>query len=614
MSFAYKKLNLQDVSTEQYTANKGYSSSLENLLDGGYSVLFGQRPVSGTLFSPTTSPQNPDGSYRELVYEGIKHLYYYNYITGSLTGSFFRSSSYDNFDQTNLVSGGLDTVVKQFPLQGGYRDLYGSQSLYDESIFDGSNQANLLVLDFAKDKFGSGVNPGTFKISSSQYLIKDDGLGNIYAYTASVFQAPYSGDDSNYTGVVYGPNSSSVHPLDVDNAHTTYIGNIIYSHGVAVVTHPEFLCILGSSPVAINDKSLLLNVSCSKVIDLLKNDFDDCYNIDPTTIVFHDTGSWPFNYSIDQNGFLTLTPDEISTTPGNYSLGYTVRNELGRTSNSASLELILEKENLTGSLIQIENVCFPDQLQGGDSNITIPHPQGAVTFSIDFGVPHYSWSNDGLNYKEVPDLCFPVVSGSISASLDGIIYIKDREETVYELPYSNTYGELVVNVATQSVGWCVNDPFVFPSPSATPTPTRSKTPSISISKTPSLTPTPSPSFQNTPSRTASPTPTRTASVTPSRTRTRTRSITPSISAACGTHNQTLELLNSSDCDDFNSFALLKTNNAIWSQTTLLVSAGNCSAANLGWYTDGFLLAYWGGSSFTNVQICQTGGGGGNSSN
>lgn len=614
MSFAYKKLNLQDVSTEQYTANKGYSSSLENLLDSGYTVLFGQRPVSGALFTPTTSPQNPDGSYRELVYEGIKHLYYYNYITGSLTGSFFRSSSYDNFDQTTLVSGGLDTVIKQFPLRGGYRDLYGSQSLYDDSQYDGSNQASILVLDFAKDKIGSGVNPGSFKISSSQYLIKDDGLGNIYAYTASVFQAPYSGEDSDYNGVVYGPNSSSVHPLNVENAHTTYIGNIIYSHGVAVVTHPEFLCILGSSPVAVNDFQTRLNVSCSKVIDLLINDFDDCYSLDPETIVFHDTGSWPFNYSMDSNGFITLTPDEISTTPGEYSLGYTVRNELGRTSNSASLELILEKENLTGSLIQIENVCFPDQIQGQGNTFaanTQPHPQGAVTFSIDFGVPHYSWSNDGFNYKEVPDLCFPVVSGSISASLDGIIYIKDREETVYELPYSNTYPALELNVVTQSVGWCVNNPFIFPSPSQTPSPTRSKTPSISISKTPSLTPTPSATPGAVPS-TPSPTRTPTVTTTPSRTKTATRSVTPSTSYTCGTTTEILTLLNSEDCDDEQITLFLRTNNSQWQQSTFLAYLNGCATATIGWYTDGFLLSYWNGSSFVNTQLCNSGGGGSSS--
>jgi len=615
MGFAYKKLNLQDVSTEQYTTNKGYSSSLDRILEDGYTVLFGQRPVSGVLFDPINSPKNPDGSYRELVYSGIKHLYYYNYITGSLTGSFFRSSSYDNFDQTTLVSGNLDTVIKQFPLVGGRRDLYDSMSFYDtDAIYDGENAANLLVLDFDKEKFGSGVNPGSFKISSSQFLVKDDGLGNLYAYTGSLLQALYSDPDSEYNGVVYGPNSSSLPPLSDETPHKTYIGNIVYSHGVAIITHPEFLCILGSAPVAINDNVKILNVSCSKVLDLLKNDFDDCYDIDPSTLVFYDTGSWPFNYAVDNNGFITLTPDELSTTPGSYSLGYTVRNELGRTSNSASYNLILTQQELTGSLINIENICQPDQIDQTQRTQEIYYPTGSVTFSIDFGVPYYSWSNDGINYIPVSDLCQPIVSGTVSASFDGTIYIKDREETIFEIPYANSCPVINLNITTQSVGWCVNNPFIFPSPSPTPSLTPSRTPSRSVSATPSKTPSISPSQNNSPSRTPSITPTRTRTVSPSITR--TPSITPSItpSTICENYGTTLKLLNSSNCTDV--YAIVPTRHSFtsWWSSTRFKNANTCTTMPSGWYTNNIVVRYWdavaeawvGGSA----QLCSLGGGGG----
>lgn len=614
MGFAYKKLNLQDVSTEQYTTNKGYSSSLDRLLEDGYTVLFGQRPVSGVLFDPINSPKNPDGSYRELVYSGIKHLYYYNYITGSLTGSFFRSSSYDNFDQTTLVSGNLDTVIKQFPLVGGRRDLYDSMSFYDtDAIYDGENAANLLVLDFDKEKFGSGVNPGSFKISSSQFLVKDDGLGNLYAYTGSLIQALYSDPDSEYNGVVYGPNSSSLPPLSDETPHKTYIGNIVYSHGVAIITHPEFLCILGSSPVAINDNVEILNVSCSKVLDLLKNDFDDCYNIDPSTLVFHDTESWPFNYAVDNNGFITLTPDELSTTPGSYSLGYTVRNELGRTSNSASYNLILTQQELTGSLIEIENICQPDQADQYQQIQDISYPTGSVTFSIDFGVPYYSWSNDGINYIPVPDLCQPIVSGTVSASFDGTIYIKDREETIFELPYVNSWPIINLDITTQSVGWCVNNPFIFPSPSPTPSITPSRTPSRSVSATPSKTPSISPSQNNSPSRTPSITPTRTRTVSPSITRTpsRTPSITPS--TICENYGTGLNRLNSSNCTDVYFGVVTRHNSPDWYNSSIFKSAFGCTTMPSGWYTDTFIVRYWdsiSGWAGGSAQLCSLGGGGG----
>lgn len=622
MSFAYKKLNQQDVSKEQYTANKGYTSSLDRLLEDNYTVLFGQRPVSGALFDPKNAPKNPDGSYRELVYSGIKHLYYFNYVTGSLTGSFFRSSSYYNYDQNTLVSGNLDTVVKQFPLAGGARELYDSMSFYDtEAIYDGSNSANLLVLDFDKTKFGSGINPGTFNISSSQFVVKDDGLGNLYALTSSVFQAPYNDPQSSYTQVVYGPNSSSVSVFDLENAHQTYIGNIVYSHGLAIVTHPEFLCILGSAPVALNDYVTKLNVSCSKVLDLLNNDFDDCYQIDPKTIDFHDTGSWPFNYALDDNGFITLTPDELSTTPGSYSLGYTVRNELGRVSNSGSYNLFLESFPVTGVIDQIETICEPDRgFSNPEGREHLTHPTGAVTFSIDLGTPYYSWSNDNVNYTPVPDLCQPIVSGTVSASLNGIIYLKDRYGDICELPYSNVYPSLRLAITTQSVGWCVNDPFIFPSPSATPSMTPSKTPSISFTRTPSRTPSISPSVNNSPSSTPTPTRTRTASTTPSITRTPTRTVTPSTSFSCLDYGVVLtsDTTSASDaCGNDNNNATFYRHNGpstteFYNSTDFRVANG-CTTAPSGFYSNGYVVARWTGTSWTNLQICDAGGGGGGGS-
>ena len=610
MSFAYKKLNQSDVVTEQYTSNKGYTASLNNLLEEGYHVLFGQRPVSGALFDPLNSPKNPDGSYRELVYESIKHLYYYNYISGSQTGSFFRSSSYFNFDQNTLVSGNLNTVIKDFPGIGGFRGLYDSMSNYDtDAIYDGRDAASLTVLDFDKSKFGSGISPGTFKISSSAYFIQDDGLGNIYAISESLFQADYSNPESDYAEALYGPDSSSLGPFIANNPHKTYIGNIMYSHGVAVITHPEYLCILGSAPVAVNNVINKSNVDCDKKLDLLGNDFDDCYQIDPETIDFHSiSGStWPFNYTVDENGFLDITPDEISTTPGIYELGYTVRNELGRTSNSASIKLALNESPLTGSFISIDDVCFPDP------GFPATHATGAVTFSINYGVPFYSWSNDNTSYFPVPDLCQPIVSGTITASFDGFIYLKDRNNTIFSMSYSNVYPTMSSEITTQSVGFCVHNPFVPPTPTPTRTVSVTPTRTISLSSTPSVTPSISPSQNNSPSATPSATPTRTVTSTPSRTRTPSITRTPSTSFLCGTHTEDLSYGGTANIACNNSSTSEYYGNGIdwtaWSAASFKTVIG-CSVPSAGWYSDGNVARYWSGTAWTFEQFCQSQGGGG----
>jgi hypothetical protein len=107
MSFSYKTLNSTDITLTSYIANKQWEVKNSALSSSGITVYIGENlPISLTNpFNPTNDVQTSNDEYRRLIYQSIKHLYYENYISGSLTGQFFKSSSYFNYEQSTLVSG-----------------------------------------------------------------------------------------------------------------------------------------------------------------------------------------------------------------------------------------------------------------------------------------------------------------------------------------------------------------------------------------------------------------------------------------------------------------------------------------------------------------------------
>ena len=63
-------------------------------------------------FDPINDVETSNDEYRRLIFESVKHLYYENYTNGLLTGQFFKSSSYSNYEQTTLISGSMLSSYK----------------------------------------------------------------------------------------------------------------------------------------------------------------------------------------------------------------------------------------------------------------------------------------------------------------------------------------------------------------------------------------------------------------------------------------------------------------------------------------------------------------------
>jgi len=410
MSFSYKTLNSNDISLTSYIANKQWEVNNTTLSQNGVTIYIGENlPINKTNpFDPTNDSQTSNEEYRRLVYDSIKNLYYQNYTSGSLTGRFFKSSSFFNYEQSTLTSGSMLAAHRNIPTMTGSSAigtnptlfssaLYSiSSSLYDETGFDPDQGSKIVVISIDQNIFGSGLSPKSVIISGSTYNIQDDGEGNLFDTLAT---------------------------------SSLYVGNVFYSQGLIVITDQDYLCIFGAPPTTTNDYYSYQNIAySSQSLQILTNDFADCGNLDPTSVQLMAVPGFSFpNYTIN-NGVITITPDQTSIIPGNYRLEYTIGNYNGVRSNTSSIDLTITALPLEINNIINPSVCF-------NSTASIP-----VTFSINYGVPPYSYSlNNETTYVGVPGFFDKTVSGSMTASLNNIIYVKDYLDNITSQSFSPWY-------------------------------------------------------------------------------------------------------------------------------------------------------------------------------
>jgi len=419
MSFAYKKLNPAEIKSVPYVANKQYeydsSSYAENNIQtyiGEYIPIDTDQPFDAVNDNLTT-----DGNYRRLIYESIRHLYYQNYITASSqdqdvaddaliypdnTNYFWHSSSYDNYLQNTMNSGSFPNF-REFPyFQKVEYDFDATGSQYGDALYFIENSAKIRVISVPKDKYGEGFKPGSFVISGSEFFIADDGQGNLYDYIkviAKYGERFYSAAPGYYAG---------------ENLSVP-VGNVFYNHGLAVITNVDYLCFIEGNPVARNDYISVLNTQENKILDILNGDFDDCVSLASESVSTSPVEGFTFpDYSVSASGDLIITPNLNSVIPGGYKLQYTIDNTLGDTSNTASISLEITSQPLTSSVESLTQTCW----EGNES--------ASLTFSIDRGIPPYSWSIDGTNYNPTDDLFQPILSASLTPTRSLVLSIKDN--------------------------------------------------------------------------------------------------------------------------------------------------------------------------------------------
>ena len=419
MSFAYKKLNPAEIKSVPYTANKQYEYDSSSYADNNIQTYIGEYiPIdTDQPFDAVNDNLTTDGNYRRLIYESIRHLYYQNYVTKSSqdqdiaddaliypdnVNKFWHSSSYDNYLQNTMNSGSFPNF-REFPyFEKVEYDFDATSSQYGDALYFIENSAKIRVISIPKDKYGEGLKPGSFVISGSNFYMADDGQGNIYDYIKVIAR--------------YGERFYSAAPGYYSGENLAVpVGNVFYNHGIAVITNVDYLCFIEGNPVARNDYISLLNTQEDKILNILTGDFDDCVSLATESVSISPVEGFTFpDYSISGSGDVIITPNLTSIVPGEYKIQYTVDNTLGNTSNTASVFLEITSQPLTSAVNSITQSCW----QGTES--------ASLTFSIDKGVPPYSWSVDGTNYNPTDDLFQPILSASLTPTRSLVLSIKDN--------------------------------------------------------------------------------------------------------------------------------------------------------------------------------------------
>jgi hypothetical protein len=157
------------------------------------SFVISSQSVAPSASQPLTGINNT--IYQRSIYDSIKQLYYTNHIGNPYPAPEYYTGS-DNYKQ-------FDNYLQSYPL--------------DVRYFPTQSNAKIGVINVPSSIYGEYIKPGSFKYQSELIYVYDDSNGNLL-------------------------NS-------VDNEKC---GNIIYSHGLAIITTSSFVSSLDSFITASN--------------------------------------------------------------------------------------------------------------------------------------------------------------------------------------------------------------------------------------------------------------------------------------------------------------------------------------------------------------------------
>jgi len=323
---SFKKLKSSDVSLIPYTANKQWNLDFCSYpSDDSYITIYKGTNLTSS-FNPDTEPVT-ENQYERLVYDSINHLFYQSY-----SGSLLNTSSLAN----SLF---YESASQQRPTNSYFN--YNEDAALIKNYPSGSNEG-IRVLAVNQNIFGSQILPYNFQLSSSIYNIIDDGRGNLFDINPS-FQ------NNNYVLIDYIDNDYFISEI----SNSIHIGNIFYSHGLAIITNQDYQNIFPLPPLAINNEYTFISGDLDKTFTPLNNDITRSGTLIPSSIIL--SGSQSSYFNINSLGTGSITTD----LPGVYEVYYTVEANLNNECNNLisnksriRVNIILDCE-LEGSAIYI---------------------------------------------------------------------------------------------------------------------------------------------------------------------------------------------------------------------------------------------------------------------
>ena len=194
---AFKKFLSSDLIVTPFEVNKSFSFTGAAAFTGsdvGIDRFLGKN-ILNDFFTSGSNPQTGEIQRldQELVYNSTKQLYYTNYQSSSFGDEPTLPFIVPGLDETGDVRIGSASSAGRF-------ENYLQTTLRTEHYFPTESNAVIGVISIPTKLYGERIQPGTFSISAESGSITDDGNGGLY-----------QGDD--------------------------YVGNIIYQHGLAILTN-----------------------------------------------------------------------------------------------------------------------------------------------------------------------------------------------------------------------------------------------------------------------------------------------------------------------------------------------------------------------------------------
>jgi hypothetical protein len=294
MSRASNSLKATDVTATPIKLKYSASYSSSAICDTG---IYAKSGING----PVTITGSVPGA--TLRYRSIRQLFYSNYLTGSYQVA---TSSFDNFLQSTAAS-------------GTYEGNTVASASADVRYFPTESGAKIKIINIPRSSFGEKISRRSFFLEDSEgivYRLVDDGNGNI---------------------------------IDELNGNN-YVGNIIYAQGFAIITNPDYYCVMDGGPTTF-DKTYTFDITESpKTFNPIIGSIPDCAPIDSGSLVMIDNPDYLFpSYSIGLNGLVTLNEsDPVTNRPGLYRNEYEVASTYCAYSDAKNVDVQIVDCGITG--------------------------------------------------------------------------------------------------------------------------------------------------------------------------------------------------------------------------------------------------------------------------
>lgn len=297
MGRSLNSLKISDVTVTPIKVKYTSSYSCSTISNANISIYNG---INGNI-SITGSISNDI-----INYYSIKHLYYSNYVDRTLP---FPLSNYDNYLQLSLNNTG------SFPESNydNYLQSTAASGSYDADLryFPTASNDTIRVISIPKEVYGENISKRSFSLRGNDYYIVDDGNGNLIDSSVGSYYNKLEYYQPEFTNWYVNPE------LNLSGIH---IGNIIYSHGIIIITNKDYQNILPYAPIAIDDQATFYQQNQNKVVSILNNDIPKTGTFVNSSINLFGDDSSLFSVN-NSNGTIKLN----TSIPGIYTTYYTVQ-------------------------------------------------------------------------------------------------------------------------------------------------------------------------------------------------------------------------------------------------------------------------------------------------